>query len=310
MQNVKSLITTRSITIDKLKKYIKMANFFYDSSKINNNRYLQKYPGHILGLVFYEPSTRTMASFHAAMSRLGGTSIVIQPETSSVKKGETLEDTIRTMGIYTDAIVLRHFDKNSSELAATVTDKAVINGGDGNGEHPTQALLDIYTIYRELGKRVFTETIKVLFVGDLKNSRTIHSLIYLLELFPNIQYIFLSPEKLQMPDEIKLELKNPSRVCTSYCSEIIEEADVIYMTRIQKERFNNNFEYYEVLKENFVLDETKMARAKPKVIVMHPLPRGDEISKEVDKDSRAVYFKQMEYGVYMRMAIIDDILSK
>jgi carbamoyl-phosphate synthase/aspartate carbamoyltransferase len=251
-----------------------------------------------------------MASFQTAMTRLGGTSIVIQPETSSVKKGETLEDTIRTMGIYTDAIVLRHFDKDSSLLAASATDKPIINGGDGSGEHPTQALLDIYTIYKELGKRVFTETIKVLFVGDLKNSRTIHSLIYLLDLFPNIQYIFLSPETLKMPDEIKLELKNSSKVCTNYNDEIIEEADVIYMTRIQKERFNNNIEYYEVSKDKFILDEIKMSRAKPNVIVMHPLPRGDEISKEVDSDPRAVYFKQMNYGVYMRMAILDDILSE
>jgi len=259
--------------------------------------------------LFYEPSTRTSCSFQAAAIKLGCKIISMTDKYSSVEKGESLEDTIKTINYYGDAIVLRHPEKGSSERAARVSKIPIINAGDGNGEHPTQALLDIFTIHEELYSRNIDlqsetrEPITVTFLGDLKNSRTIHSLIHLLALFPRIKFIYVSPKSLEMPQEID-KLNVEQTVMT--LEEAIVVSDVLYATRIQKERFASEEEYLSI--NPYCIDAEMMSKAKDSMILMHPLPRLKEISVEVDSDPRAVYFKQVENGVYMRMAILDTIL--
>jgi aspartate carbamoyltransferase len=259
--------------------------------------------------LFYEPSTRTSCSFQAAAIKLGCKIISMTDKYSSVEKGESLEDTIKTINYYGDAIVLRHPEKGSSERAARVSKIPIINAGDGNGEHPTQALLDIFTIHEELYSRnIYLESetrepITVTFLGDLKNSRTIHSLIHLLALFPRIKFIYVSPESLEMPQEID-KLNVEQRVMT--LEEAIVVSDVLYATRIQKERFASEEEYLSI--NTYCIDSEMMTKAKENMILMHPLPRLKEVSVEVDSDPRAVYFKQVENGVFMRMAILDTIL--
>ena len=221
-----------------------------------------------------------------------------------------MEDTIKTINYYGDAIVLRHPEKGSSERAARVSKIPIINAGDGNGEHPTQALLDIFTIHEELYSRNIDlqsetrEPITVTFLGDLKNSRTIHSLIHLLALFPRIKFIYVSPESLEMPQEIIDKLNVEQRFMS--LEEAIVVSDVLYVTRIQKERFASEEEYLSIT--SYCIDAEMMSKAKDCMILMHPLPRLKEISVEVDPDPRAVYFKQVENGLYMRMAILDTIL--
>ena len=308
MRNLKSLITTCNITANQLQRYIKSAEFFQKSLEMTNNHCLTRHKGRILGLVFYEPSTRTMASFQTAMIKLGGSSIVVYPETSSIRKGETLMDTMYTMSMYTDAIVLRHFDLASIDIINEFSEVPIINGGNGAGEHPTQALLDMYTIYKELQyARIFVDPITIAFVGYLKYSRTVHSLIHLLRMYDNIKILLVSPETLELPEEI-LTILNPANYTCMTFREGLETADVVYMTRIQKERFPS-IDLYDQVRGKFVLDCNTMRVVKPGAIIMHALPRNEEISVEVDRDPRAKYFKQMKYGVFMRMAILDDILS-
>jgi aspartate carbamoyltransferase len=260
--------------------------------------------------LFYEPSTRTSCSFQAAAIKLGCKIISITDKYSSVEKGESLEDTIKTINYYGDAIVLRHPEKGSSERAARVSKIPIINAGDGNGEHPTQALLDIFTIHEELYSRniyLQSETrdpITVTFLGDLKNSRTIHSLIHLLALFPRMKFIYVSPETLELPQEIIDKINVEQKAMT--LEEAIVVSDILYATRIQKERFSSEEEYLSI--HSYCIDTEVMSKAKENMILMHPLPRLKEISVEVDSDPRAVYFKQVENGVYMRMAILDTIL--
>jgi carbamoyl-phosphate synthase/aspartate carbamoyltransferase len=262
--------------------------------------------GKILACLFFEPSTRTSCSFQAAMLKMGGSVISVTDKYSSVEKGETLEDTIRSLGCYADAIVLRHPLKGSSHLAASVSNIPIINAGDGNGEHPTQALLDIFTIYSELGS--LDAELVITFLGDLKNSRTIHSLIRLLCLFPKMKFIYISPESLEMPQEIVsfVEEKGIEQVTLMSLEEAIKETDVLYVTRIQKERFTDIGLYSTISK--YCVDAKVLLGAKEKMIIMHPLPRNQEIAVEVDKDPRAVYFKQMKYGLYMRMAILNTLM--
>lgn len=266
----------------------------------------------ILGSIFYEPSTRTSCSFQAAMLRLGGSVICVNEEQSSVKKGESLEDTIQTMSSYCDILVLRHPVKGSALTAAHVSTKPVINAGDGVGEHPTQALLDLYTIKSELGYVGGTDTnskMVVTLLGDLKNGRTVHSLVLLLSMFPNIKLIYIAPPSLEMPKYIVDELNASSteQIATMTLDEAIEVTDVLYVTRIQKERFGSEEEYNEVL-GSYCVDTKLMLKAKEKMVVMHPLPRLSEISPEVDHDPRAAYFRQMENGMYVRMALLSLLL--
>lgn len=265
--------------------------------------------GKIMASLFYEPSTRTRLSFESAMQRLGGRIISTEnaSEFSSAAKGETLEDTIRVIGAYCDVIVLRHILPGASQTAAKYARVPIINAGDGEGEHPTQALLDLYTIFSKIEKRNLT----VAMVGDLKFGRTVHSLSYLLSLYPNVKLIFVSPKFLTIPDPLKSGLKKASlnfeevedlRYALKIC-------DVCYMTRIQKERFKNTAQFSKYFGQ-YILDKNNLKFLKKEAIIMHPLPRVNEISKEVDFDRRAIYFDQVENGIYIRMAILLSLFDK
>ena len=266
--------------------------------------------GKILANLFYEPSTRTSSSFTAAMERLGGSVIPInEVRYSSVSKGESLPDTIRTLECYADVIVLRHPETGSAAIAAKAARKPVINAGDGIGEHPTQALLDIFTIFEELsGGSVDGMTVTML--GDLKYGRTVHSLARLLSLF-KVKINYVSPEILRLPREVMDEVREKGIPQAEFTSleEALPETDVLYVTRVQKERFEDPAEY-EKVKGAYVIDPEIMKAAKKDMIVMHPLPRVGEISVDFDDDPRAAYFRQMEYGLYVRMALLAMVLGK
>lgn len=264
--------------------------------------------GKILANLFYEPSTRTSASFQAAMLRLGGRVIAInEVRYSSVTKGESLPDTVRTLESYCDVIVLRHPEIGSAAIAAKAARKPVINAGDGPGEHPTQALLDLYTISDEL-KRL--DGLKVAMLGDLKYGRTVHSLTRLLSLY-DTEFYFVSPDILRMPEEILQELRQSGHKYHEFedVNDVIGEIDVLYVTRVQRERFDDPDEY-ERVKDYYVIDPDVMSRAKKDMILMHPLPRVYEIDMRVDDDPRAAYFRQMENGMYIRMALLAAVLGK
>jgi aspartate carbamoyltransferase len=264
--------------------------------------------GKILANLFYEPSTRTMASFTSAMERLGGSVIPInEVRYSSVSKGESLPDTIRTLECYADVIVLRHPEVGASALAAKYARKPIINAGDGVGEHPTQALLDLYTIVEELGS---AENLTVTMLGDLKYGRTVHSLSRLLTQF-GVTLRYVSPEILRMPQEIISEISEAGVEQSEHTNlmDVLPETDVLYVTRVQKERFENPADYDSV-KDAYVITPEIMKNAKDRMIVMHPLPRVGEISMDFDDDPRAAYFRQMEYGLYVRMALLAMVLGK
>ena len=264
--------------------------------------------GYILANLFYEPSTRTSSSFIAAMQRLGGSVIPIHGvQYSSVSKGESLPDTIRTLECYADVIVLRHPEVGASEVAARYASKPIISAGDGVGEHPTQGLLDIYTILSELGT---LDGLHVAMVGDLKHGRTVHSLARLLRLY-DTRLSFVSPDILRLPAELKDELLEAGRPIaeTERVEDIIADADVVYVTRVQKERFADLREY-EAVKDFYEITPEIMSRAKPKMALMHPLPRVGEIHYDVDDDPRAAYFRQMANGMYIRMALLAAVLGK
>lgn len=265
--------------------------------------------GQVMACLFYEPSTRTSSSFIAAMERLGGSVIPITQgvQFSSVSKGETLADTVRTLEQYADVIVLRHPEIGSAKLAADYAEVPVINAGDGPGEHPTQALLDLFTIRDELGQ---IDGLKVAMVGDLRYGRTVHSLTRLL-LSYDISLRFVSPEILRLP------LKEMNKVIdagvdvreTHDVADVIQNADVLYVTRVQKERFSDLAQYEEV-RDFYEITTELMEKAKKKMIVMHPLPRVGEIHYNVDKDPRAAYFRQMRNGMYIRMALLAAVLGQ
>jgi aspartate carbamoyltransferase len=265
--------------------------------------------GKILANLFYEPSTRTSSSFIAAMERLGGSVISInEVKYSSVSKGESLPDTIRTLECYADVLVLRHPETGAAAIAAKAAKKPVINAGDGVGEHPTQALLDAFTIMEELGR---LDNLTVTMLGDLKYGRTVHSLARLLTNFTNIKLNYVSPDILKMPRDVVEEVgaKNVPQAEFSSLDEVLADTDVLYVTRVQKERFEDPADYEEV-KGAYVIDPEIMKGAKKDMIVMHPLPRVGEISTDFDDDPRAAYFRQMEYGLYVRMAALAMVLGK
>ncbi len=254
-----------------------------------------KLKGRVSANLFYEPSTRTSSSFAAAMYRLGGNVVSINDVNySSVSKGETLEDTVRTLEQYTDVIVLRHSEVGAAKRAAAVASVPVINAGDGIGEHPTQALLDLFTIYEEQG-RVDGLTITVL--GDLKNGRTVHSLAQLLKLYDTKLHA-VAPEQLAFPAKYGTATNHET------LDEIIADTDILYVTRVQRERFNS-LEDYEKVQRSYVIDEAVANRMKNSASIMHPLPRVGEIAFEVDKDPRAAYFRQMQNGMFVRMALLE-----
>lgn len=256
----------------------------------------------VVANLFFEPSTRTFMSFEAAAKRLGAATIAVQGvQYSSISKGETLADTIRTVASYADAISMRHPEAGSALIAAEASRVPVINGGDGVGEHPTQALLDLYTIKQNVGE---IDGKKITMIGDLKHGRTVHSLAQLLALY-GAELNYVSPESLAMPSELvkKLSAAGVRQYATTDLLEVIPETDVAYVTRVQGERFANPQEY-EAIKDAYIVNAEVMEGAKRDMILMHPLPRVNEISTEVDSDPRAVYFDQVENGMYVRMALL------
>ena len=264
--------------------------------------------GKILANLFYEPSTRTSSSFAAAMERLGGSVISInEVNYSSVAKGESLPDTVRTLETYADVTVLRHPEVGAAALAARYARKPVINAGDGVGEHPTQALLDLHTISAEMPS---VDGLTVTLLGDLKNGRTVHSLSRLLSNY-DVHLNFVSPPELAMPAEICEELEAANQAFSTHqrLDEVLAATDVLYVTRVQKERFSDPAAY-ERVKGAYVITPEVLSDAKAEMIVMHPFPRVGEISLEVDDDPRAAYFRQMEYGLYVRMALLAMVLGK
>ena len=263
----------------------------------------------VLACLFYEPSTRTSASFIAAMERLGGSVIPITQgvQFSSVSKGESLHDTIRTLEQYSDVIVLRHPETGAAGIAAAAAAIPVINAGDGTGEHPTQALLDLFTIKEELGK---LDGLHVAMVGDLRYGRTVHSLTQLLSRY-DVRFTFVSPEILRLPlDYMNQVIDSGKQARETYnVADVIGGADVIYVTRVQKERFTD-LAQYESVKDFYRITPDLMAEAKANAIVMHPLPRVNEIDVRVDSDPRAAYFRQVKNGMYIRMALLAAVLGR
>lgn len=275
----------------------------------NPENYNKKCDGKILANLFYEPSTRTRLSFEAAMLRLGGKVIGFSSaSSSSVSKGESVADTIRTVGCYADICAMRHPKEGAPKVASLKSEIPVINAGDGGHQHPTQTLTDLMTIRAERGS---IKNLTVGICGDLKFGRTVHSLIKALSRYENIRFVLISPEELKIPDYIKnevliknnLKFKETKKLETS-----LENLDILYMTRVQKERFFNEADYIR-LKDSYILDSRKLKMAKDDMIILHPLPRVNEISVEVDNDARAKYFQQVQYGMYIRMALIIKLLG-
>jgi aspartate carbamoyltransferase catalytic subunit len=273
------------------------------------HKFMGRLNGQVMAALFYEPSTRTRLSFEAAMLRLGGQTMGTDNarEFSSAAKGETLEDTIRIVGGYADVIVIRHNEEGAARRAAAVSSVPIINAGDGPGQHPTQALLDLYTIKDELNR---VDGIKVAMVGDLANGRTVRSLTYLLSKFKDISVWFVAPPAVAMRDDLKAHLDehHVPWIETEDLESVLPEVDVVYMTRIQKERFADPGAY-ESVRGIYRLDKRSLAVMRKYSIVMHPLPRVDEIAPEVDDDPRAAYFRQARNGMPVRMALLDRLLG-
>jgi aspartate carbamoyltransferase catalytic subunit len=268
-----------------------------------------QFHGQIMATLFYEPSTRTRFSFETAMHRLGGSVISTEnaAEFSSVAKGETLEDTVRILNGYADVLVLRHYEVGSARRAAAVSRIPVINAGDGAGQHPTQALLDLYTIHKEIGS---IDGLRIAMVGDLAQGRTVRSLAYLLSKFQDIRIYFVAPPLLKMKQDILDHLREKRVWYTEETDldKVLPEVDVVYQTRIQKERFGDRLADYEQCRGVYVINSESLRHMKPNAIVMHPLPRLDEIAMEVDGDPRAAYFRQAQNGLYVRMALLSMVL--
>jgi aspartate carbamoyltransferase catalytic subunit len=273
------------------------------------HRFMGRLAGQVMAALFYEPSTRTRLSFEAAMLRLGGTTMGTDNarEFSSAAKGETLEDTIRIVSGYADVIVVRHNEEGAAKRAAAVSTVPIINAGDGPGQHPTQALLDLYTIRDELSR---IDGVRVAMVGDLANGRTVRSLTYLLSKFKDIKLWFVAPPQVRMRDDLKTHLDEHHIpwVETEDLESVLPEVDVVYQTRIQKERFTDP-DVYNAVKGIYRIDKSSLALMRKYAILMHPLPRVDEISPEVDDDPRAAYFRQARNGLHIRMALLDRVLA-
>lgn len=272
-------------------------------------KYAHTCDGKLLATLFYEPSTRTRFSFEAAMLRLGGQVIGFsEPNSSSVAKGESISDTIRTVACYADIAVMRHPKEGAPRVAAFATDMPVINAGDGGHQHPTQTLTDLLTI--QMIKGGF-KNLKVGLCGDLKFGRTVHSLIKALSRYEGVSFVMISPDELKIPDYVRKEVLEKNHIPyeeVSKMEDVIGDLDILYMTRVQRERFFNEEDYIR-LKDRYILDADKMALANDNMIVLHPLPRVNEIAVEVDKDHRAKYFEQARYGMFVRMALMVKLLG-
>ena len=302
---MKHLIDPTDLTREETDQIIAMAeDIIADRSKYHSVMAHRK-----LATLFYEPSTRTRLSFTSAMMELGGNVLGFSDaKSSSVSKGETVQDTIRVVGCFADVIAMRHYIEGAPLAAADVSAVPIINAGDGSHSHPTQTLTDLLTIKRELGH---IGNICIGFCGDLRFGRTVHSLIKALSRYEGVRVILIAPHELQLPDYIKQDVCEKMGIEyreTDNLDEVMPELDVLYMTRVQKERFLDEDEFDRV-KDSFVLDNRRMALAKEKMAVLHPLPRVNEILTEVDKDPRAAYFRQVENGKFVRMALICKLLE-
>ena len=302
---MKHLISPLDFSVDELFDLLDLA------ADIENNqdKYKEACKGKKIATLFYEPSTRTRLSFEAAMLNLGGSVLGFSSaESSSAAKGESVSDTIRMISCYADICAMRHPKEGAPLVASHNSSIPVINAGDGGHQHPTQTLTDLLTI-RSLKGRLDNLTIGL--CGDLKFGRTVHSLINALVRFKNINFILISPQELRVPGYIREEVLDGNNIKYKEVYKLedaIHELDILYMTRVQKERFFNEEDYIR-LKDSYILDKKKMEMAKDDMLVLHPLPRVNEISIEVDTDPRAAYFKQVQYGVYVRMALILTLLN-
>ncbi|MCC8103485.1 MAG: aspartate carbamoyltransferase [Clostridiales bacterium] len=302
---MRHLMSPLDLSVEELDRLLNLAN----DIEANPSRYAHSCEGKKLATLFYEPSTRTRLSFEAAMLNLGGSVLGFSSaDSSSAAKGESVSDTIRIISCYADICAMRHPKEGAPLVASMKSSIPVINAGDGGHQHPTQTLTDLLTI-RSLKGRLDNFTIGL--CGDLKFGRTVHSLIQALIRYPNVRFVLISPEELRLPDNIRdgvLRKNNQDFREEVRLEDAIPELDLLYMTRVQRERFFNEEDYIR-MKDFYILDREKMKLAKEDMLVLHPLPRVNEISTEVDDDPRAVYFKQAQYGVYVRMALILTLLE-
>lgn len=302
---MRHLMSPLDFSVEELDQLLDLA----DDIEKHPEKYAHACDGRKLATLFYEPSTRTRLSFEAAMMNLGGNIFGFSSaESSSAAKGESVSDTIRMISCYADICAMRHPKEGAPMVASAVSSIPVINAGDGGHQHPTQTLTDLLTI-RSLKGRLDNLTIGL--CGDLKFGRTVHSLVRALARYKNITFIFISPEELKIPSYIKedvLEAQGIPYQESERIEDVMPDLDILYMTRVQQERFFNEADYIR-LKDFYILNNKKMKLAKEDMIVMHPLPRVNEISVEVDKDPRAAYFRQVQYGVYVRMALILTLLE-
>lgn len=302
---MKHLIDIKDLSVEEIDDLIEVAKDIIS----NKEKYSHKCDGKKLATLFFEPSTRTRLSFEAAMMELGGNVIGFsEANSSSVSKGETVSDTIRVVGCYSDIIAMRHPKEGAPYVASIKSVVPIINAGDGGHNHPTQTLTDLLTIKCEKNR---LDNLTIGLCGDLKFGRTVHSLITAMSRYKNIKFVLISPDELNLPEYVKrdvLEKNNIEYVETKDIEEYMGDLDILYMTRVQKERFFNEADYIR-LKDYYILNKDKLKKAKDDLCIMHPLPRVNEISTDVDDDPRACYFKQANYGKYIRMALILKLLE-
>lgn len=302
---MKHLLNPLDLSVEELDSLLQLAG----DIEANPAKYAHACAGKKLATCFYEPSTRTRLSFEAAMLNLGGNVLgFASADSSSAAKGESVSDTIRVISCYADICAIRHPKEGAALVASSHSSIPVINAGDGGHQHPTQTLTDLLTIYSLKGH---FDHLKVGFCGDLKFGRTVHSLINALIRYPGIEFILISPEELRVPGYIREGVLDANQIPYTEVERLedaISDLDILYMTRVQRERFFNEEDYIR-MKDFYILDRAKMELAREKMLVLHPLPRVNEISVEVDEDPRAVYFKQAQYGVYVRMALILTLLG-
>ncbi len=305
MCGMRNLIDIKDLSVEEIEELISVADDIID----NPEKYAEKCKHKKLATLFFEPSTRTRLSFEAAMYELGGNVLGFsEAQSSSAAKGESVADTVRTVSCYADIIAMRHPKEGAPLVASTTSEVPIINAGDGGHNHPTQTLTDLLTIKRETGR---LNDLTVGFCGDLKFGRTVHSLISALSRYTGIKIVLISPDELKLPSYIKdeaLKAKNIPYEQTTDLENVMPELDILYMTRVQRERFFNEEDYLR-LKDSYILTPEKLRNAKSTLRILHPLPRVNEISREVDKDERACYFRQVRYGKYIRMALILMLLG-
>ncbi len=302
---MKHVIDIKDLSVEEIDSLIKVAKDIIN----HREKYSHKCDGKKLATLFFEPSTRTRLSFESAMMELGGNVIGFsEASSSSVSKGETVADTIRVVGCYSDIIAMRHPKEGAPYVASMKSEVPIINAGDGGHNHPTQTLTDLLTIECEKGR---LDNLTIGLCGDLKFGRTVHSLITAMSRYKNIKFVLISPDELKLPEYVKkdiLEKNNIEYVETKSMDEYMKDLDILYMTRVQRERFFNEEDYLR-LKDYYILNKAKLENAKKDLCILHPLPRVNEISTDVDDDPRACYFKQVRYGKYIRMALILKLLE-